>query len=180
VQFLGWFERPETLYIEIDFFQEGDLAQHIDRPLPQATVQNISKKVLEGLRVMHQERIAHRDLEPANSFVVSMSPVWVKLGEVGASKRIHAQSTTTFHTKVSTPLYGTPEVLGLDSSSEASDFTNSADMWPLGCVIYELVVGTKLLFQWVKYPITSLTNDLSPKMKYKDYRLRQTISGFRY
>ncbi|PUU72975.1 kinase-like domain-containing protein [Tuber borchii] len=117
VRFLGWFERPETLYIAIECFQEGDLAQHIDRPLPQEVAQNISKQILEGLKVMHQEGIAHRDLKPANIFVVSMSPVWVKIGDFGASKRIHAESTTTFHTQVSTPLYGAPEVLGLDSSS---------------------------------------------------------------
>jgi len=73
-----------------------------------------------------------------------MSPVWVKLGDFGASKRIHAQSTTTFHTQVSTPLYGAPEVLGLDSSSETSDYTNSVDIWSLGCVIFELLVGTRL------------------------------------
>ena len=60
------------------------------------------------------------------------------------SKRIHAQSTTTFHTQVSTPLYGAPEVLGLDSSSETSDYTNSVDIWSLGCVIFELLVGRRL------------------------------------
>ena len=73
-----------------------------------------------------------------------MSPVWVKLGDFGVSKRIQGHATTTFHTQVSTPVYGAPEVLGLDSNSETSDYTNSVDIWSLGCVIYELLVGTKL------------------------------------
>ena len=60
------------------------------------------------------------------------------------SKRILAQSTTTLHTPVSTQLYSAPEVIGLDSSSETSDYTNSVDIWSLGCVIYELLTGTKL------------------------------------
>ena len=60
------------------------------------------------------------------------------------SKRIRAQATTTFHTQVSTPLYSAPEVLGLDPNSETSEYTNSVDIWSLGCVIYELLVGTKL------------------------------------
>ena len=60
------------------------------------------------------------------------------------SKRILAQSTTTLHTPVSTQLYSAPEVLGLDSNSETSDYTNSVDIWSLGCVIYELLTGTKL------------------------------------
>ena len=73
-----------------------------------------------------------------------MSPVWIKLGDFGVSKLILAGATTTFHTQVSTPLYSAPEVLGLDSNSETSDYTNSVDIWSLGCVIYELLVGTKL------------------------------------
>ena len=45
---------------------------------------------------------------------------------------------------MSTPLYGAPEILGLDSNIESSDYTNSVDIWSLGCVIYELLVGRKL------------------------------------
>jgi len=73
-----------------------------------------------------------------------MSPVWVKLGDFGASKWIQAPATTTLHTQVVTASYGAPEVLGLDSNCESSDYTNSVDIWSLGCVIYELLVGTKL------------------------------------
>ncbi|KAG0643273.1 kinase-like domain-containing protein [Tuber brumale] len=93
VEFLGWFEGPETLYIAMEYLPEGDLTKHM---------------------VMHQQGIAHRDLKPANIFVVRMSPVWVKLGDFGISKRILAQDTTTLHTQ------------------------------SLGCVVYELLVGTKL------------------------------------
>ena len=73
-----------------------------------------------------------------------MSPVWVKLGDFGVSKRILADGSTTLHTPVSTQAYSAPEVLGLDANSETSDYTNSVDIWLLGCVIYELIVGTKL------------------------------------
>ena len=73
-----------------------------------------------------------------------MSPVWIKLGDFGVSKWIPAPGTTTFHTQVSTPLYSAPEVRGLDPNSETSEYTNSVDIWSLGCVIYELLVGTKL------------------------------------
>src|ERR1700743_1024640 len=73
-----------------------------------------------------------------------MSPVWVKLGDFGVSKRILADGSTTLHTPVSTQAYSAPEVLGLDSNSETSDYTNSVDIWSLGGVIYELLEGTKL------------------------------------
>ena len=73
-----------------------------------------------------------------------MSPVWVKLGDFGVSKRILAEGSTSLHTPVSTQAYSAPEVLGLDSNSETSDYTNSVDIWSLGCVIYELLVGKRL------------------------------------
>jgi len=73
-----------------------------------------------------------------------MSPVWVKLGDFGVSKQILASDTTAFHTQVATPVYAAPEVLGLDSNSETSEYTTSVDIWSLGCVVYELLVGKKL------------------------------------
>ena len=45
---------------------------------------------------------------------------------------------------MSTQLYGAPEVLGSDPNSETSIYTNSVDIWSLGCVIYELLVGARL------------------------------------
>jgi len=71
VEFLGWFKEPDTLYIAMEALEEGDLTDYIGRPLHQKTVQNISKQILEGLKVMHHHGIAHRDLKPA---VCSLPP----------------------------------------------------------------------------------------------------------
>ena len=65
MEFLGWFENTETLYIAMEYLKEGDLSKHIGTLLLRGTVQIISKQILEGLKVMHQQRIAHRDLKPA-------------------------------------------------------------------------------------------------------------------
>ncbi|PUU79015.1 kinase domain-containing protein [Tuber borchii] len=119
----------------MESFEEGDLTKDIGTPLLQETVGNVTKLILEGLKVMHQQGIAHGDLKPGNIFVESMSPVWVKLGDFGVSKRILAQSNQTLHTPVSTQLRSTPEVLRLGSNSETSDYTNCVDIWSLGCVI---------------------------------------------
>ena len=70
-----------------------------------------------------------------------MSPFRVKLGDFGISNQIRPQGTTTFHTQVSTQIYGAPEV---DPNSKTSAYTNAVDIWSLGCVIYELLVGTHL------------------------------------
>ena len=77
-----------------------------------------------------------------------MSPVRIKLGDFGISKRVRPEAATEFVTQVSTQAYGAPEVLGLDSYSETSVYTNAVDIWSLGCVIYELLVGTHLFPTW--------------------------------
>ena len=77
MRFLGWFEKPETLYIAMEYLKEGDLTKHFGTPLHQETVQNITKQILEGLKVMHQQGIAHRDLKPA----VWLLPLNTSLGD---------------------------------------------------------------------------------------------------
>ncbi|KAG0640231.1 kinase-like domain-containing protein [Tuber brumale] len=142
VEFLGWFEDSDRLYIAMEYFEQGDLRKHLNEPLPEEAVQRITKQVLKGLQVMHEIGIAHRDLKPDNIFVVSMSPVWVKLGDFGISKRIH--SDTAYRSRVCTDYYAAPEVLGIDSTSESSIYTNAVDIWSLGCVVYELLEGARL------------------------------------
>ncbi|PUU79018.1 kinase-like domain-containing protein [Tuber borchii] len=83
VEFLGWYEELETLYIAMEYPKEGDLTRHTGTPLPQETVQNISKQILGGLKSI---------------FRVSMSPMWVKLGDFGVSNQIQDPASITFYT----------------------------------------------------------------------------------
>ena len=55
----------------MEYLKEGDLSKHIGLPLLQETVQRISKQILQGLKVMHQQGIAHRDLKPEVLIVTS-------------------------------------------------------------------------------------------------------------
>jgi len=48
----------------MEYLKEGDLSKHIGPPLLRGTVKRISKQILEGLKLMHQQGIAHRDLKP--------------------------------------------------------------------------------------------------------------------
>lgn len=37
----------------MEYLEEGGLTNHIDAPLPQEAVQNISRQILGGLKVTH-------------------------------------------------------------------------------------------------------------------------------
>ncbi|RPA93510.1 kinase-like protein [Choiromyces venosus 120613-1] len=142
VELLGWFENKDRLFIAMEYFEQGDLRKHLDKPLGEEVVQKITKQVLNGLQVMHGNNIAHRCIKPEDIFVVSMSPVWVKLGDFGISKHVHGD--TALRSQVYTECYAAPEVLDLDPNGESSVYTNAVDIWALGCVVYELLTAEKL------------------------------------
>ena len=63
----------------------------------------------------------------------------MKIADFGISKRILDPASSDFHTKIGTPGFCAPEVLGcLQSGQETSGYNNKVDMWSLGCVLFSL------------------------------------------
>ncbi|RPA99817.1 kinase-like protein [Choiromyces venosus 120613-1] len=131
VELLGWFENKDRLFIAMEYFEQGDLRKHLDKPLAEEVVQKITKQVLNGLQVMHGNNIAYRCIKPE-----------VKLGDFGISKHVHGD--TALWSQVYTECYAAPEVLDLDPNGENLVYTNAVDIWALRCVVYELLTAEKL------------------------------------
>lgn len=74
VHFLGWYEDNYSVYLAMEYFEQGDLARHLSSPLAEGEVKIITRQLLEGLAVLHSQNWAHRDLKPPNIFVVDKSP----------------------------------------------------------------------------------------------------------
>ena len=145
VRFLGWYESNQSVYLAMEYFDQGDLGQHLSAPLAEDEVRVISKQLSEGLAVLHGQNWAHRDLKPPNIFVVDTSPWWVKIGDFGISKRIRS-GNTRFQTVIGTLDFVAPEVLNLvseiadeDTGDEEDEYTVAVDMWSLGCVMFQLL-----------------------------------------
>lgn len=145
VEFLGWFEDLESVYLAMEYLPLGDLEDNIlavGGSIKEEEVREIAVQVLEGLRIMHLENFAHRDLKPKNVLVCQGPPNWwVKLADFGLSKR--RTDETGFRTQTGTFAYMAPEVLNYipDVDPETSEYTNAVDMWALGCIVYRLVCG---------------------------------------
>ncbi|KAH0562358.1 hypothetical protein GP486_002949 [Trichoglossum hirsutum] len=141
VKFFGWFEDSSNLFLSMEYFELGDLEQHIKEPLTEDEVKDITTDVLNGLRIMHSESFAHRDLKPSNIFVVQKPPAsnwWVKIGDFGISKRAQGD-LTALRTQVGTLAYEAPEIRGyVDTDEPTSGYDNAVDMWSMGCVIYKI------------------------------------------
>lgn len=101
-------------------------------------------QVCDGVLHAHQKGVIHRDLNPNNIMVKTQSnqePI-IKIIDFGVAKSLQTKlSTHTLHTRlgsfVGTPSYASPEqISGLKNSIDTR-----SDIYSLGVVLYELLVG---------------------------------------
>nr|CAD7443216.1 unnamed protein product [Timema bartmani] len=101
--------------------------------LSEERVQKIVCDLLSALYYLHSRRVLHRDLKPQN-VLMEVSGV-AKLCDFGFARNM----TTGTHVLTSikgTPLYMAPELI------EEHPYDHTADLWSLGCIVYELLVGS--------------------------------------
>ena len=84
-----------------------------------------------GIKEIHNKKIIHRDLKPDNIFMNKNNEI--KIGDFGISKELNFYKTyTKTNKKIGTIYYAAPEIL------EEGIYNEKADIWSLGCIIYEL------------------------------------------
>lgn len=99
--------------------------------------------VCHAVQHAHQRGIIHRDLKPSNILVDLIDGKGVpKVIDFGVAKAIGGASVdqaelTSIHQFVGTPLYMSPEQAGLSPG----DIDTRSDVYALGTVLYELLVG---------------------------------------
>ena len=66
VEFFGWFEDLECVYLTMEYLPLGDLEDNVlaaGGSIKETEVRDIAVQILEGLKIMHLENFAHRDLK---------------------------------------------------------------------------------------------------------------------
>lgn len=65
MSFFGWYENKYCVFIAMEYIEHGDLSRYL-RTSPDARLnaREITKQLLEGLEVLHEKKICHRDLKP--------------------------------------------------------------------------------------------------------------------
>ncbi len=146
-QIYGLEEANGAQFLVLELVDGESLDERIRRgPLPLDDALGIAKQVAEALEAAHRKGIIHRDLKPAN--VVLTKGGRVKLLDFGLAKatggvmdETHAVAVTTARTQngalVGTVAYMSPE------QTRGHVVTTSADVWAFGCVLYELLTGTR-------------------------------------
>jgi serine/threonine protein kinase len=139
---------PNCLVMEL---VEGEtLAERICRvgALPIEEALDIALHVAEALEAAHAKGIVHRDLKPAN---VKITPEGrVKVLDFGLAKTVgdasHRQNSTLKTTRgigsVSGQIIGTPAYMSPEQA-RGKEVDARTDVWAFGCLLYELLVGTR-------------------------------------
>jgi serine/threonine protein kinase len=98
--------------------------------------------ILRGVAAAHDGEVVHRDLKPANVLLAPTHEGLVpKVADFGLVKSVSEQSrqgTGRVNTQTGVAL-GTPEYMAPEQIRDASEVDQRADLWALGCILYELV-----------------------------------------
>lgn len=142
-----------TLYTESGVANLGALTS---RHLTAKDTASLVGQMANGLSYLHGQQIAHNDLKPQN--VIVMPDMTVKLIDLGSAADFgdpgHRPPLSALG---STPGYRAPEIEALNGlldraalgelpeKPEAPDFhtLQRGDCWAAGCVLYELMTGTR-------------------------------------
>lgn len=77
VNFLGWSDDANTVFLVMEYFPYGDLDKYITEDITENDAIQITTHLLEGLKIMHAEGFAHRDLKPQVGFPIPPVPAHV-------------------------------------------------------------------------------------------------------
>ena len=124
----------QTEFVVVMEYAKGELFEVLedDKTLPEEEVQKIAKQLICALHYLHSNRIIHRDMKPQNILVGRNTTV--KLCDFGFARAMSCNTMVLTSIK-GTPLYMAPELV------QEQPYNHTADLWSLGCILYELYYG---------------------------------------
>jgi serine/threonine-protein kinase len=158
-----------TPYISMEFLRGQTLGQRVQSGPPLTLVQklDIVTQLLTGLHYAHEQGIVHRDVKPANIWLLEDGTV--KLLDFGIAK-IAASTMTSAGSVLGSAFYMAPEQVA------GREVDGRADIFAAGVVLYELITAhrpfegespTVVMMKIVNedpQPITKFVPDLPPAL----------------
>lgn len=147
----------ERWYMVMELLEGAELSKvhDFDQPMAVARAVRVIQQACLGLDEAHREGIVHRDIKPDNLWLASDGSV--KVLDFGLARAWDNASTiganaTVGHMLIGTPHYAQPEQV------KTGRLTPASDVYSLGMVLYELLVGRTPLFP--DQPVSEVRNAL--------------------
>lgn len=133
---------PVHVGILMEPLAEYDMRSFLGRPCPTAADFNCIRQAFgclcAAIIYLQEQEIRHKDIKPEN-ILVDRSRVFIT--DFGLARDwTEGRSTTTGIVNALTHAYAAPEVL------EQRPRNSSSDIWSLGCVFLDMVVGVRRVF----------------------------------
>ncbi len=123
-------------FYAMQLLNHGTLKDRLHKygPLPWLQTAAFTSQIASALQHAHNHGIIHRDLKASNLFFGEDGRLI--LGDFGIARDTHEADVTADGITVGTYAYMSPEQICADK-----DITSQADLYSLGCVIYEMLTG---------------------------------------
>jgi len=148
-----------NFYLVFDYCNGGGLSNCLEahmkkygKPFSEETLQCIMRKVVSGLHYLHKNKIMHRDMKLDNILVhyhseedkknVNVINSDIKIIDFGFAR--YLQDDELAQSVLGSPITMDPQILQklkrIDSK-ETFGYDEKADIWSLGTIAYELLIG---------------------------------------
>jgi len=136
---------PQHTFLTMEYLEGLTLAEKIREsgPLPWRDVKTIALGICEGLRVMHEAGIIHRDLKSRNVMLADRNgTIKAVVMDFGLAREVRTATSETAATDVSAEasVAGTIDYMAPEQFA-GETLTPAADIFALGVVMYELATG---------------------------------------
>lgn len=125
-------------YLAMEWLDGVDLARRLQQgPLSVSQCFTLLRRVADALGSAHAHAVLHRDLKPSNLFLPDNDVGRIKILDFGIARRLGVSQALTQTGMV----LGTPEYMAPEQARGSTDLTAAADMFSVGCVLYECLAG---------------------------------------
>ena len=141
VSVLNFFRQNETVYMVMNYLEGASLQDFIvtarelnnKKVFRESTIRSLYDEVLRGLRIVHQHKMLHLDLKPANIFITDDDRA--VMIDFGAAREV-LNKEGNFTRPMYTPGFAAPEMYRRDSTM--GPWT---DIYAIGACIYSCMQG---------------------------------------
>jgi serine/threonine protein kinase len=135
--------KDNLVYLAMEYVEGEALARLMERgePIAAERAVGIARQIADALDAAHRQRVVHRDLKPDNILIGRdhTGRDVVKVVDFGIAKAMlgDGDGLTRTGAVIGTPRYMSPEQL------IAEPIDGRSDIYSLGCILYELLVGDR-------------------------------------